>query len=421
MSGARHAADAKPRRTKVAFPAMKLAYLVNQYPKTSHTFIRREIAAVEALGLEVERFTIRPTEELLEDRVDEAEKVRTKVVLDRGAIGLLESLLQVGLSHPAGFARALGLALDVGRRSDRGLLRHVAYLAEACALRRWVERTGCEHVHAHFGTNSATVAMLCRELGGPPFSFTVHGPEEFDKPDLIALAKKIEKSAFVAAVSSFALSQLYRRSNMRDWGKLHVVRCGVDDDYLAAPRVPIPMAPRLVCVGRLCEQKGQLILIEAAAELVRSGLAFELVLVGDGELRAELERAVNDKGLARTVRFVGWASNERVREEILAARALVLPSFAEGLPVVLMEAFALRRPVISTYVAGIPELVVPGSGWLVPAGSLSPLVAAMRQALTAPPSMLEKMGAAGEKRVRELHEVRASAKTLSSLVREVAA
>jgi glycosyltransferase involved in cell wall biosynthesis len=333
----------------------------------------------------------------------------------------LESLLQVGLSHPAQFARALGLALDVGRRSDRGLLRHVAYLAEACALRRWVERTGCEHVHAHFGTNSATVAMLCRELGGPPFSFTVHGPEEFDKPDLIALAKKIEKSAFVAAVSSFALSQLYRRSNMRDWGKLHVVRCGVDDDYLAAPRVPIPMAPRLVCVGRLCEQKGQLILIEAAAELARSGLAFELVLVGDGELRTELERSVNDKGLARTVRFVGWASNERVREEILAARALVLPSFAEGLPVVLMEAFALGRPVISTYVAGIPELVVPGSGWLVPAGSLSPLVAAMRQALTAPPSMLEKMGAAGEKRVRELHEVRASAKTLSSLVREVAA
>jgi glycosyltransferase involved in cell wall biosynthesis len=400
---------------------MKLAYLVNQYPKTSHTFIRREIAAVEALGLEVERFTIRPTLELLEDEVDEEERVRTRVVLDRGVVGLVESLAAVGLSNPAGTLRALRLALDVGRRSDRGLLRHVAYLAEACALRRWVERTGCGHVHAHFGTNSATVAMLCRELGGPPFSFTVHGPEEFDKPDLIALGTKIEKSAFVAAVSSFALSQLYRRSSMRDWSKLHVVRCGVDEEFLAAPRVPIPAAPRLVCVGRLCEQKGQLILIEAAAELRQSGLAFELVLVGDGELRSELERSVSDKGLSRVVRFVGWASSARVREEILASRALVLPSFAEGLPVVLMEAFALGRPVISTYVAGIPELVVPGSGWLVPAGSLAPLVAAMRQALTASPVVLEKMASAGESRVRELHEVRTSARTLSSLVREVAA
>jgi colanic acid/amylovoran biosynthesis glycosyltransferase len=400
---------------------MKLAYLVNQYPKTSHTFIRREIAAVEALGFEVERFTIRPTLEFLEDRLDEAERGRTRVVLEGGVMGLLGNLVAVGLASPAGVARALRLALDVGRHSDRGLIRHLAYLAEACSLRRWVERTGCDHVHAHFGTNSATVAMLCHELGGPPFSFTVHGPEEFDKPDLISLGTKIEKSAFVAAVSSFALSQLYRRSSVRDWSKLHVVRCGVGDEFLAAPRVPIPAAPRLVCVGRLCEQKGQLILLEAAADLAKSGLAFELVLVGDGELRAELERSVADKGLSRVVRFIGWASSLRVREEILAARALVLPSFAEGLPVVLMEAFALGRPVISTFVAGIPELVVPGSGWLVPAGSLAPLVSAMRQALTASPDALEKMAAAGESRVRELHEIGASAKTLSSLVLEVAA
>jgi glycosyltransferase involved in cell wall biosynthesis len=400
---------------------MKLAYLVNQYPKTSHTFIRREIAAVEALGFQVERFTIRPTLEDLEDRLDEEERDRTRVVLAGGVRGLLQSLVTAGLTNPAGVARAMLLAYDVGRHSDRGLIRHLAYLAEACALRRWVERTGCEHVHAHFGTNSATVAMLCRELGGPPFSFTVHGPEEFDKPDLISLGKKIEKSAFVAAVSSFALSQLYRRSSLRDWPKLHVVRCGVDEEFLAAPRVPIPAVPRLVCVGRLCEQKGQLLLIEAAAELAQSGLTFEIVLVGDGELREELERSVAEKGLSRVVRFVGWASSGRVREELLASRALVLPSFAEGLPVVIMEAFALGRPVISTYVAGIPELVVPGSGWLVPAGSLGPLVSAMREALTAAPDALEKMAATGERRVRELHVVSASAETLSSLVREVAA
>jgi glycosyltransferase involved in cell wall biosynthesis len=400
---------------------MKLAYLVNQYPKTTHTFIRREIAAMEKMGFEVERFSIRPTLEALEDSLDEAEKSRTHVVLDGGARALLENLVSIGVTNPRGLLKAMRLAFEVGRVSERGLLRHVVYLAEACALRRWLDRTSCEHLHAHFGTNSATVAMLCREVGGPPFSFTVHGPEEFDKPDLIALAKKIEKSAFVAAVSSFALSQLYRRSSVDDWSKLHVVRCGIDEAFLDAPRAPIPAAPRLVCVGRLCEQKGQIILVEAAAELAKCGVTFELVLVGDGELRSELEARVQARGLSRMVRLLGWASSSRVREEIAAARALVLPSFAEGLPVVLMEAFALGRPVISTYVAGIPELVTPGTGWLVPAGSAAALATAMRQALTASPETLERMAAAGERRVREMHEVRASAKTLSSLVRNTAA
>jgi glycosyltransferase involved in cell wall biosynthesis len=400
---------------------MKLAYLVNQYPKTTHTFIRREIAAMEKMGFEVERFSIRPTLEALEDSLDEAEKSRTHVVLDGGARALLEDLVSIGVTNPRGLLRAMRLAFEVGRVSERGLLRHVVYLAEACALRRWLDRTSCEHLHAHFGTNSATVAMLCREVGGPPFSFTVHGPEEFDKADLIALGKKIEKSAFVAAVSSFALSQLYRRSSVDDWSKLHVVRCGIDEAFLDAPRAPIPAAPRLVCVGRLCEQKGQIILVDAAAELAKSGVTFELVLVGDGELRSELEARVQARGLSRMVRLLGWASSSRVREEIAAARALVLPSFAEGLPVVLMEAFALGRPVISTYVAGIPELVAPGTGWLVPAGSAAALATAMRQALTASPETLERMAAAGERRVREMHEIRASAKTLSSLVRKAAA
>jgi glycosyltransferase involved in cell wall biosynthesis len=400
---------------------MKLAYLVNQYPKTSHSFIRREIAAIEALGIAVERFTIRPTLESLENHIDEAEKGRTKVVLDRGVLGLIQSTLRVGIHNPRGLASALWLALGVGKRSERGMLRHLAYLAEACSLAVRLKQSGCEHVHAHFGTNSATVAMLCHEVGGPPFSFTVHGPEEFDKPDLISLNKKIEKSAFVAAVSSFGLSQLYRRSNTRDWWKLHVVRCGLDEEFLNAPKVPIPESPRLVCVGRLCEQKGQLILVDAAAELANRGMKFEIVLVGDGELRTEIEVAVRARGLENVVRLVGWASSERVREELLAARALVLPSFAEGLPVVIMEAFALGRPVISTYVAGIPELVVPGSGWLVPAGSVGALATAMYEALTAPPKMLSTMAAMGETRVRELHEVQASAKTLSALMKDVAA
>jgi colanic acid/amylovoran biosynthesis glycosyltransferase len=395
---------------------MKLAYLVNQYPKVSHTFIRREIAALEGLGVEVERFSIRPTLEELEDRADQVEKQRTHVVLEDGVVGLAKVVLWFGVAQPWRLLRAAKLAFDVGKASERGLLRHFVYLGEACSLARSVKRAGCGHVHAHFGTNSATVAMLCRELGGPPFSFTVHGPEEFDKPDLISLNKKIERSAFVAAVSSYGLSQLYRRSSFRDWAKLHVVRCGVDTEFLDAPRRRVPSTPRLVCVGRLSAQKGQRILIEAAAQLKREGLCFELVLVGDGEMRGEIETAIVESDLDREVRILGWATGERVREEILASRALVLPSFAEGLPVVLMEAFALGRPVISTHIAGIPELVLPDSGWLVPAGSVSALAAAMREALTAPPEQLDRMAKEGEKRVRELHEVRTSAQKISSLV-----
>jgi colanic acid/amylovoran biosynthesis glycosyltransferase len=401
---------------------MKLAYLVNQYPKTSHTFIRREIAAIEKLGVEIERFSIRPTLEILEDRVDEAEKSRTRVVLGQGVLGLIASSLRIGLTNPIGFARGLLLALDVGRRSESGIVRHLAYLAEACTVSLWTDRTGCDHVHAHFGTNSATVAMLCHELGGPPFSFTVHGPEEFDKPDLISLAKKIQRSAFVAAVSNFGLSQLYRQSSASDWSKLHVVRCGLDEEYLNAPKVPVPPAPRLVCVGRLCQQKGQLLLIDAARRLDALGLPFELVLVGDGPLRGAIEAAIASFGLQEKVRITGWASSARVREEIVAARALVLPSFAEGLPVVIMEAFALGRPVISTYVAGIPELVVPGaSGWLAPAGDVEALVDSMTEALTLAPEVLDSMAAEGARRVHELHEIRASAETLSSLMKEAAA
>ena len=141
------------------------------------------------------------------------------------------------------------------------------------------------------------------------------------------------------------------------WPKVHVVHCGVGFDVYRRLSSALSSAQRLVCVGRLCEQKGQLLLIEAAHRLTAEGTDFELVLAGDGELRAGIEASISHYRLQDKVRITGWISNDQVRKEILAARALVLPSFAEGLPVVLMEAMALRRPVISTYVAGIPELV----------------------------------------------------------------
>jgi glycosyltransferase involved in cell wall biosynthesis len=308
--------------------------------------------------------------------------------------------------------------LRVGWNSERGVLRHFAYLAEACVLLGWFSQKGIAHVHAHFGTNSTTVAMLCHALGGPTYSFTVHGPEEFDKAEAIALPEKIKRADFVVGVSSFGKSQLYRWCDYKQWSKIHVVHCGVDDLFLTQAHTPIPDQPRLVCVGRLCEQKGHLILVEAAGRLAAEGLPFKLILVGDGPLRPQIEAMIAQLGLQDHIEITGWASNPEVQQQILASRVMVLPSFAEGLPVVIMEALALSRPVISTYVAGIPELVEPGTcGWLVPPGSVESLTEAMRAALQLPVEKLEQMGKVGAKRVAEQHDAVIEASKLATLFR----
>lgn len=397
---------------------MKIAYLVNQYPKVSHSFIRREIVGVEASGIQVARFSIRSCESELVDEVDKLELEKTRFVLEIGKIGLLFALLRVAITQPICFLNALWLMLQVGWYSERGVLRHLAYLAEACVLLGWFSELGIAHVHAHFGTNSTTVAMLCRALGGPPYSFTVHGPEEFDKAKAIALEEKIKRSAFVVAISSFGKSQLYRWCEHEQWSKIHVVHCGVDELFLTQAHIAVPNQPHLVCVGRLCEQKGHLLLIEAAGQLVAEDLPFMLVLVGDGPLRTEIETMITRLGLQDHVEITGWASNNDVQQHILNSRAMVLPSFAEGLPVVIMEALALSRPVISTYVAGIPELVEQGlSGWLVPPGAVEALATAMREALQTPVEKLEEMGRVGALSVAQRHDAAIEASKLATLFR----
>jgi glycosyltransferase involved in cell wall biosynthesis len=200
------------------------------------------------------------------------------------------------------------------------------------------------------------------------------------------------------------------------WTKVHVVHCGVDSEYLDSSLAPIPSDPKLVCVGRLCAEKGQLLLLEALGQLKQRGLVCKLVLVGDGPLRGELEATIARLDLHNHVEITGWADSAQVRQAILEARALVLPSFAEGLPVVIMEALALGRPVISTYVAGIPELIVSEiCGWLVPPGSIEELIIAMKKALQAPVEKLEQMGHTGAERVASCHNAMIESSKLAAL------
>jgi colanic acid/amylovoran biosynthesis glycosyltransferase len=392
---------------------MRIAYLVNQYPKISHAFIRREILAVEEHGCEVIRYSIRRTRDQLPDPLDRAEAARTQAILDSGWGGLISSLVSTALRRPLSFWRALCLSVRVGRHSDRGILRHVVYLAEACVLIRWFARDGIEHVHAHFGTNSTTVAMLGHELGGPSYSFTAHGSQEVDKAHLLGLGDKIARAVFVVAVSSYVRSQLLRRCKFRLWPKIKVLHCGVDDAFLKKEPAPIPNTRQLVSVGRLSEEKGQRLLIEAVAQLRREGRTLTLVLIGDGPLRDELKSAIAKHGLADSVTLAGSANGDGIRHALDAGCAFVLPSFAEGLPVVIMEAFARARPTLSTFIGGIPELVVPGrNGWLVPAGSVEALANGLRQILDSPLAQLSAMGERGREDVREKHDINAIARTM---------
>lgn len=395
---------------------MKIAYLINHYPAISHSFIRREILALERLGHEVLRISVRGWSDQQRGLEDQKEQVRTRYVLRSGPMPLLMTLLRTLLERPADLVRAARLALKVGWRAERALPIHFIYLLEACQVARWLREEGVEHLHAHFGTNSAEVAMLVHELGGPPWSFTAHGPEEFDKPRFIALPEKIRRAKFVVAVSSFGRSQLLRNVAHEYWQKIRVVHCGIEPAFHAVDTTAPPNQRRLVCVGRLCEQKGQLLLIEAARRLVAKGIQFALVLAGDGEMRSEIETLVARYNMQDTVRITGWINSEQVREEILTACALVLPSFAEGLPVVLMEAMALRRPVISTYVAGIPELVCNGEhGWLVPAGNVEDLAVAMERCLETPYAIMVEMGEKAHARVLERHDAEKEAGKLAGL------
>ncbi|EAW34138.1 glycosyltransferase [Lyngbya sp. PCC 8106] len=399
---------------------MKIAYLVNQYPKVSHSFIRREILAVEATGIEVQRFSVRSLEDELVDEADKQECTKTKFILKEGAIGLFFSVLWVIITRPFRFFSTLGLAFQVSQKSERGILYHLIYLAEACVMLRWVLESQVEHIHVHFGTNSTTVAMFCHALGGPTYSFTVHGPEEFDQPQAINLTEKINQASFVVAISSFGKSQLYRWCDYKQWSKIQVVRCGVDHLFLDQPHVPIPDEPRLVCIGRLSEQKGHLILVEAVSQLAAQGIQFKLVFVGDGPFRQRMETLISQLNLKDYIEITGWATNTQVREQILAAQALILPSFAEGLPVVLMEALALGRPALTTYVAGIPELVEPNkSGWLVPSGSTEALAAALKTVLQTPREQLEEMGRYGAEQVANQHNITTEANKLAELFRQV--
>jgi colanic acid/amylovoran biosynthesis glycosyltransferase len=395
-----------------------IAYLTSAYARASDTFIRGEVVQLRKMGFTVYTFSIRrpPAEEAVNEEI-RREQQNTEYLFDRNIGQLIFAGLKQLVRRPG---RCFSAARLAWRTSSPGIKPHIwqlAYLVEACLLAERLAAKGVRHLHNHIGENSAAVAMLASVLSGIPFSLTIHGPVEFDRPTLLALDEKIARACFVVAVCDFGKSQLCRWCNIHDWDKINVVHCGVNGEFVRQPPTPVPAAPRLVSIGRIAEQKGHLLLVDAAAALAARNIDFELIIIGDGPLRDGLQQQIDRLGLGSRVRITGWINSEQIRNELINSRGLVLPSFAEGLPVAIMECLALGRPVISTFVGGIPELVQDGvNGWLVPAGNLEELARALREALTMSSHQLAKMGDAGRVSVVERHNATTEAAKLARLI-----
>ncbi len=392
---------------------MGVSYLMNSYPMTSTTFVSREIHAHEAAGLPITRFAIREWGEDLVDPRDRDEIGKTTYILKQGAAPLVGRTLKELVTNPVGFARALGTTLHLATRPGSTGLKNFAYLVEAVFFKQMARAQDIHHVHAHFSTNSAAVALLARRMGGPSYSFTAHGPDEFDDPVGNGLPAKVAHAAFVAAITDYARGVILKATDGANADKVHVVRCGIDLDAFAV--TPPTENARIVCVGRLCAAKAQALLVEAVAPLIADHPNLDLVFIGDGEDRAEIAARIAELGLQDHVTLAGWGTGEEVRAAIKGARVFALPSFAEGLPIVLMESLAMGRAVVTTRITGIPELVDDQVGWIVPAGDVPALRDAVAQALSADTATLSAMGAVGRARVEAAHDQSRNAALLRDL------
>jgi colanic acid/amylovoran biosynthesis glycosyltransferase len=379
----------------------RVCYFTNVYPAPSHTTMRREIRALEALGAVVTRVAARRFNGGLVDSADHEEAQRTAYTA-RSLLAALGALGHVALRRPHLLARAVFDAVALGSKSRRGIGKYLMYVCEASVLLRVAQ--GCGHIHANFG-NATAIAIMCRVLGGPPVSLRIHGPEEFDSFAPAEWDWKLRHASFVAPISGYGWGRVREAVHRRHHHKISTLRCGIN---MREPRSaePLPSALRLVCVARLEGRKGHEVLLEALACLQRDGLTVSLTLVGDGSERASLERRARALPLPGSVEFAGWRDGAGVLDALGQARIVVLPSFAEGLPIVLMEALAAGRVVVATRVAGVPELVVAGqTGWLVEPGDAFALAAALKQALLSPDPLLAQMAQAGRRLVAENHSV----------------
>jgi glycosyltransferase involved in cell wall biosynthesis len=406
---------------------MRLAYLTGRYPAISHTFILQEVRALRARGVEVETFSIWKTDASgLLAAADREEAARTFSVLPLRPLILLRAHAAALRRSPGGYVGALRLALSLGVPGVRGRLLGLSWFVEAITFWRAMAGRGITHVHAHLNGSAPTVALLIahfsRAAGRPlSWSMTVHGPAEFYDVARERLSRKVREAAFVVAISDFARSQLLGLVDAEHHGKIHVVHCGIDLGVFDADPAPDATAEdherplHVLSVSRLTRVKGHSVLLEAIAQLVEQGVLVRATIVGDGPTREALESLAADLGVDDRVLFAGAVGHDAIRAHYAAADVFCLTSFAEGVPVVLMEAMAMRIPVVASRVMGVGELVEDGKSGILVRPARADLVADALRRLQESTELRRRMGAAGRDAVRREFDVHESARQLAQL------
>jgi glycosyltransferase involved in cell wall biosynthesis len=401
-----------------ANPPPRIAYLVSQYPAVNHTFIMREILELRRIGFEVRVASIRGPDRPF-DRLtveEQQEQSSTFYIKPGGAALALTAHLRMLTTRPLGYARTLGCAFRLAGMNLRVLWLNLLYFAEAVVFADWMKRTYVTHVHMHFTT---TVGLLASRLLPMITSATIHGPDEFTDPAGFHLPEKAATFDLLCTISDYGRSQLMRFSDAAHWNKFHVSRLGVDPTRFAArPARDNPSPLEILFVGRLARVKAPHILIAALDNLIRQGRDVRLRLIGDGPERAGLEQDVAQRGLSARVIFEGSQNGDRVLEFYRQTDIFALPSFAEGIPVVLMEAMSMEIPCVSTWITGVPELIRDGvDGLLVTPSSTDSLAEALRR-LVDDPALRSRLGSAARRRVMESYDLSRNTAGLAGLLRE---
>ncbi|MEY2688434.1 MAG: hypothetical protein RL375_2632 [Pseudomonadota bacterium] len=402
-----------------ATPVHRLAYLVSRYPAISHTFILREVQRLRARGLSIATASINPPDRPLAamDAAERHEAEATYGVKAHGVAGALAALAWWALRSPGPLLQTLALGLRLG--GPGRALRGLAYAVEAAMVARWLRRARLDHLHVHFGNAAAAVGVAVKHLTGCRLSFTIHGPDEFDDVAGQCLALKMAHADEVICISQFARGQLMRITDPQHWSKFSVCRLGVDPDQFTFVARPARPARELLCVGRLTPAKGQVLLIQACALLAARGHDFRLTVIGEGPDRARIEAEIRRLGLGRRVVLTGALGQEAVRAAMAEADVFVLPSLAEGIPVVLMEAMSSGLPCVSTPVNGIPELIDNGhTGLLARPGDVDSLTEALARLMVDAP-LRAALAQAALQRVQSLFELDRNVDALAELLRQV--
>lgn len=398
----------------------QVGYVVHTYPSVSHTFVVREVRGVRKAGGRVETFSIHHARsgDVLSG-VDREEAARTDSVLPPQPRRLLGAHVHALLRSPAAYFRTLAYGLSHSPPGLRSRVWQVFYFAEAIVVWSYARRKGIHHLHAHLGNVAADTCWLAGHYGnlaepdaGWRWSFTMHGPTEFFAVERFNLARKVAAADLVICISDFCRSQLMGISDPVHWAKLRVVHCGVDLDRYPY-RLPDTDGLAVLCVGRLVPEKGQVLLLQAVEKLVRDGVDVRLTLVGGGPRLASLEAEAGRLGILDRVSFPGPVSQDEMPAMFASHNVFCLPSFAEGVPVALMEAMAAGLPVVTTRVAGIPELVEDGiTGLLVPPGRADAVGDALRK-LADDPSLAARLSRQGRQAVEASFDAEVAAQQLA--------